>query len=63
MKFFGRSCPGGSTARESPGGSRFYSFCNREELEEYFTGFAVEKERRDLLKEVDGAMEFWLRKA
>jgi SAM-dependent methyltransferase len=54
--------PGGETAQEKLGGSRFYAFYQRDELTDYFSGFVVEKERRDLLKEGEGAMEFWLRK-
>lgn len=54
--------PGGGAANEKLRGSRFYAFYSRTELDGYFIGFSVEKERRDLLKEGDGAMEFWLRK-
>jgi SAM-dependent methyltransferase len=54
--------PGGDVAKEKLVGSRFYAFYTRDELSEYFEDFVVEKERRDLLKEGDGAMEFWLRK-
>jgi SAM-dependent methyltransferase len=54
--------PGGDVAREKLGGSRFYAFYRRDELTDYFSEFTVEKERRDLLKEGEGAMEFWLRK-
>lgn len=54
--------PGGNEAKAKLGGSRFYAFYRRDELEEYLSGFQVEKERRDLLKEGEGAMEFWLRK-
>lgn len=54
--------PGGDAAKEKLGGSRFYAFYSREELSGYFLDYTVEKERRDLLKEGDGAMEFWLRK-
>ena len=54
--------PGGDAAKEKLAGSRFYAFYTRDELAKYFADFAVEKERRDLLKEGDGAMEFWLRK-
>ncbi|HEY4249455.1 MAG TPA: class I SAM-dependent methyltransferase [Lacunisphaera sp.] len=53
--------PGGEAAKELVG-SRFYAFYTRDELSAYFSDFTVEKERRDLLKEDDGAMEFWLRK-
>jgi SAM-dependent methyltransferase len=53
--------PGGEAAREKLAGSRYYAFYGREELNDYFSGFAVEKERRNHLKEGDGAMEFWLR--
>lgn len=54
--------PGGDVAKEKLGGSRFYAFYTRDELAGYFSNYTVEKERRDLLKEGDGAMEFWLRK-
>lgn len=54
--------PGGDVSKEKLSGSRFYAFYTRAELSEYFADFVVEKERRDLLKEGDGAMEFWLRK-
>lgn len=54
--------PGGEGAKAKLVGSRFYAFYTRDELRGYFTDFIVEKERRDLLKEGDGAMEFWLRK-
>lgn len=54
--------PGGDVAKDKLAGNRFYAFYTREELTGYFSGFQVEKERRDLLKEGDGAMEFWLRK-
>jgi SAM-dependent methyltransferase len=54
--------PGGAEAQEKLGGSRFYAFYTRDELVDYFSDFGVEKERRDLLKEGEGAMEFWLRK-
>jgi SAM-dependent methyltransferase len=54
--------PGGDTAKEKLRGSRYYAFYERAELAGYFSEYAVEKERRDLLKEGDGAMEFWLRK-
>ena len=54
--------PGGDEAKEKLAGSRFYAFYRREELTDYFSGFIVEKERRDILREAEGAMEFWLRK-
>jgi len=54
--------PGGEAAKEKLGGSRFYAFYRRDELADYFGDYTVEKERRDLLKEGDGAMEFWLKK-
>ena len=54
--------PGGSAAQATLAGRRFYAFYNRDELTEYFAGYTVETERRDLLQEGDGAMEFWLRK-
>lgn len=54
--------PGGDEAKEKLGGSRFYAFYRRDELTDYFSDFVVEKERRDILKEGEGAMEFWLRK-
>jgi SAM-dependent methyltransferase len=54
--------PGGDVAKQTLGGSRFYAFYRREELVDYFSDFVVEKERRDILKEGEGAMEFWLRK-
>ena len=54
--------PGGAAAKEKLGGSRFYAFYTRNELSDYFRDYAVEKERRDLLKEGEGALEFWLRK-
>jgi SAM-dependent methyltransferase len=54
--------PGGQEAKDKLTGSRFYSFYTRDELSEYFKDFVVEKERRDLLKEGEGATEFWLRK-
>ena len=54
--------PGGGAAKEKLGGARFYAFYTRDELTEYFVDYSVEKERRDLLKEGDGAMEFWLKK-
>lgn len=54
--------PGGDEAREKLAGSRFYAFYRRDELTDYFSDFVVGKERGDLLKEGEGAMEFWLRK-
>jgi SAM-dependent methyltransferase len=54
--------PGGAQARAKLVGSRFYAFYRRDELAGYFSDFVVENERRDLLKEGEGAMEFWLRK-
>lgn len=54
--------PGGAAAQEQLAGARFYAFYRREELASYFDGFAIEIERRDLLKEGEGAMEFYLRK-
>lgn len=54
--------PGGEAAKEKLAGSRFYAFYTRGELTGYFGDYVVEKERRDLLKEGDGAMEFWLRR-
>ena len=54
--------PGGEAAKTQLVGSRFYAFYSREELTDYFADYTVEKERRDLLKEGEGAMEFWLRK-
>jgi SAM-dependent methyltransferase len=54
--------PGGDQAKEMLGGPRFYAFYRRDELADYFSDFFVEKERRDILKEGEGAMEFWLRK-
>jgi len=54
--------PGGDGAKEKLSGSRFYAFYERDELVDYFADFVIEKDRRDLLKEGDGAMEFWLRK-
>jgi len=54
--------PGGDEAREKLAGSRFYAFYRRDELTDYFSDFVVEKERRDILKEGEGAMEFWLRR-
>lgn len=54
--------PGGDAAKTKLSGSRFYAFYTREELSGYFVDYTVEKERRDILKEGDGAMEFWLRK-
>lgn len=54
--------PGGAAAKEKLVGSRFYAFYTRDELSGYFVDFAVEKERRDILKEGEGAMEFWLRR-
>ncbi len=54
--------PGGDVAKQKLGGSRFYAFYTRDELTGYFSNYTVEKERRDLLKEGDGAMEFWLKK-
>ena len=51
-----------NAAKENLSGSRFYAFYRREELTDYFSDFIVEKERRDILKEGEGAMEFWLRK-
>ena len=53
--------PGGDAAKEKLVGSRFYAFYARDELADYFADFVIEKERRDLLKEGDGAVEFWLR--
>jgi SAM-dependent methyltransferase len=53
--------PGGQAAKELLAGSRYYAFYRREELDDYFSGFTVEKERRGHLKEGEGAMEFWLR--
>ncbi|MBC7369071.1 MAG: class I SAM-dependent methyltransferase [Undibacterium sp.] len=54
--------PGGDGAKQKLGGNRFYAFYTREEPAGYFSDYAVGKERRDLLKEGDGAMEFWLGK-
>ncbi len=54
--------PGGEAAKARLAGIRFYAFYTRDELAGYFADFVVEKERRDILKEGDGAMEFWLRK-
>ena len=54
--------PGGQAANEKLRGSRYYAFYARPELDGYFSGYTVEKERRDLLQEGEGAMEFWLRK-
>jgi SAM-dependent methyltransferase len=54
--------PGGDEAKGKLAGSRFYAFYRRDELTDFFSDFVVEKERRDLLKEGEGAMEFWLRK-
>lgn len=54
--------PGGEAAQVKLIGSRFYAFYSRAELTDYFGEFRLEKERRDLLKEGEGAMEFWLRK-
>jgi len=54
--------PGGEAAKEMLRGTRFYAFYEREEVTGYFSGYAVEKERSDILKEGEGAMEFWLRK-
>jgi SAM-dependent methyltransferase len=54
--------PGGAVAQERLAGSRFYAFYRRAELADYFSAFTVEQERRDLLREGEGAMEFWLRK-
>lgn len=55
--------PGGEKAQEKLSGSRYYSFYSREELNPYFIGLSIVKEREDLLKEGQGAMEFWLRKS
>ncbi len=54
--------PGGCEAKEKLSGSRFYAFYTRQELIDYFSHYVVEKERRDVLEEGEGAMEFWLRK-
>ncbi len=54
--------PGGKAAKEKLAGSRYYAFYDRKELDDYFSDFVVEKERRNHLKEGEGAMEFWLRK-
>jgi hypothetical protein len=54
--------PGGDVSKAKLAGSRFYAFYRRDELASYFSDFVIEKERRDLLKEGEGAMEFWLRK-
>lgn len=54
--------PGGDAAKEKLGGNRYYAFYRRDELAGYFSDYTLEKERRDLLKEGEGAMEFWLRK-
>jgi SAM-dependent methyltransferase len=54
--------PGGDAAKEKLTGGRFYAFYRRDELTTYFSDYLVEKERRDILKEGEGAMEFWLRK-
>lgn len=53
---------GGEKAQEKLVGNRFYAFYELEELEEYFQHFELLKERKDILKEGKGAMEFWLRK-
>ena len=42
---------------------REFSFYSRDELSGYFSDYTVEKERRNHLKEGEGAMEFWLRKS
>ena len=55
--------PGGEAAKSELAGSRFYAFYSRAELDDYFGAFVIEKERRDLLKEGEGAMEFWLRRS
>lgn len=55
--------PGGDKARQKLAGNRYYSFYTREELNSYFVGFSVVKERQDILKEGQGAMEFWLRES
>ena len=53
---------GGDAAREKLVGSRYYAFYSREELDDYFSDFVIEKERRNIIAEGEGAMEFWLRK-
>jgi len=54
--------PGGKAAKEKLAGSRYFAFYRREELNDYFSDFVVEKEGRNHLKEGEGAMEFWLRR-
>jgi SAM-dependent methyltransferase len=51
--------PGGEAAKEKLVGGRYYAFYRREELKGYFSGYLIEKERRDILKEGEGAMEFY----
>lgn len=53
---------GGSEAKEKLAGRRFYSFYSLSELEEYFSRFELLQKRKDLLKEGQGAIEFWLKK-
>jgi SAM-dependent methyltransferase len=55
--------PGGDAAKEKLAGSRYYAFYCRDELDAYFQNFSIEKERRDILREGEGAMEFWLRQS
>ncbi len=54
--------PGGKEAQEKLGGRRFYAFYSLPELEVLFERFVLLKNRKDILKEGQGAMEFWLKK-
>ena len=55
--------PGDEVAREKLRGRRFYSFYRVDELEQLFSRFEILRCRKDILKEGDGAVEFWLRKS
>ena len=54
--------PGGKVAQARLRGRRFYAFYELQELEVLFDRFVLLKQRKDILKEGAGAMEFWLKK-
>lgn len=52
---------GGEDSKRKLTGPRFFAYYRRGELDDYFRGFAVELERRNNVREGEGAMEFFLR--
>jgi hypothetical protein len=54
--------PGGEISREKLAGDRYFAFYRREELDGYFSGFPIVRERRNHMREGAGAMDFWLQK-